>query len=322
MLASLCVCWAQEEIEGEESKYENYALLNRDSAIDVKSMYRKKDEFKEKKKKLKKNVFYGIKTKRAFTKKGAGNRIQTELFFVLKKYKEPNNAVAEIFWYDIRTKKITSKPLTDKLKPYALILHGPYKRYIGKQLVEEGQFYVGAKHGRWEVMDKNNILMDKIKYYKGWPKDSKIDYWDPETKLKIREVVPIVNGEEHGRYVKFYKSGLPEVEGGYKHGKKVGVWLEFYDSKGQKKVEYKFSPDSANPEILKTWNPKGKETFSKYPDPKNKKGNSKGKVASRKQEVDEDEEIAEEMDEAEKNFDDKPQEQKDPDTKGTTPNPK
>jgi antitoxin component YwqK of YwqJK toxin-antitoxin module len=293
--------YAQEEILGEESKYENYSLLNRDSALDVKSMYKKKEEFKEKKKKQKKNVFYGIKTRRAFTKKGSGNRIQTELFFVLKKYQEPDQTVAEIFWFDLRTKKITSKPITDKLRPYALILHGPYKRYIGKMLVEDGQFYVGSKHGRWEVVDKNNILMEKIKYYKGWPKDSKMEYWDPETKLKIKEVLPIINGEEHGRYVKFYKSGLPEVEGVYKHGQKVGIWLDFYDSKGQKKVEYKYSPDSANPEILKKWNPKGKETFSKYPDPKNKygvkKNGSTGKKQTKKEEApDEDDEIFDEMD--------------------------
>ena len=132
--------------------------------------------------------------------------------------------------------------------------------------------------------------MDKVKYYKGWPKDSKMDYWDPETKLKIREVIPIVNGEEHGRYVKFYKSGLPEIEGNYKHGQKVGIWTEFYDSKGQKSVESKYSPDSANPEILKKWSPKGKETFSKYPDPK--KSNVRGSTNKRnpkKEEVEEEE---------------------------------
>lgn len=292
------MAFAQQEIPTEESKYENYSILNRDSLIDVRSMHKKKDEFKEKKKKVRKNVFYGIKTRRAFTKKGSGNRIQTELFFVLKKYQEPDAAVAEIFWFDIRTKKISTKPITDKLRPFAQILHGPYKRFIGKQLVEEGQFYVGTKHGRWEVMDKNNILMDKIKYYKGWPKDSKIDYWDPETKLKIREVIPIVNGEEHGRYVKFYKSGLPEIEGNYKHGLRVGIWMEFYDSKGQKSVESKYSPDSTKPEILKKWNPKGKETFSKYPSPVNKyaRKGATNKKNPKKEEIEEEEEEQDDLD--------------------------
>lgn len=303
ILLIICCHWtglafSQQEIPAEESKYENYSILNRDSLIDVRSMHKKKDEFKEKKKKIKKNVFYGIKTKRAFTKKGTGNRVQTELFFVLKKYQDPDAAVAEIFWFDIRTKKISTKPITDKVKPFVKILHGPYKRFIGKQLVEEGQFYVGTKHGRWEVMDKNNILMDKVKYYKGWPKDSKMDYWDPETKLKIREVIPIVNGEEHGRYVKFYKSGLPEIEGNYKYGQKVGIWTEFYDSKGQKSVESRYSPDSANPEILKRWNPKGKETFSKYPDPKKsyRKGNTPKRNPKKEEAEEEEEEEQDELD--------------------------
>ena len=303
---------AQEEIIGEESKYENKSLLYRDSLIDVVANYKKKEDFKAKEKKTKRNVFYGYKTRRAFTRKGEGNRIELELFFVLKKYVQPDKSVAEIFWFDTRTKKITTKPLTDKNKMYALILHGPYKKMIGKQIVEQGQFYVGSKHGRWEILNKNNILIDKIKYYKGWPKESKIEYWDPETKLKVREAMPIVNGEEHGRYARFYKSGLPEIEGLYKNGNKTGIWVEFYDSKGQKKTEMRYSADSANPEILKTWDKKGKETFSKFPSKKQQKGKTNKKETPAERE---DDEIFDEMEKEETELNNEPAQKEDDKTK-------
>jgi hypothetical protein len=38
-----------------------------------------------KKKKVKKKVFYGIKTKKGFTRKGVGDRVTYELFYYLKK---------------------------------------------------------------------------------------------------------------------------------------------------------------------------------------------------------------------------------------------
>lgn len=272
---------AQEEIIGEESKYESNSLFERDSSIDVTSNYKKREKFTLKKKKIKKNVFYGIKTKRAYTRNGSGNRVTIELFFVLKKPIDPDKNAQEVYWYDLRTQKISTKPLNEKSKPYALILHGPYKRTLNGQILEEGQFYVGTKHGRWETLDKSNTLVDKVKYYKGWPKDSKFDYWDPETKKELKEVIPIVNGFEHGRYLKFYKSGEIEIDGKFVDGVKSGVWTEYYDSKGQKKIEYEFHPDSANPEILKKWSSKGKETYNKYPDRdlnSKKKKNSTTKV--------------------------------------------
>lgn len=263
--------YGQEEILGEESKYESSSLFERDSMIDVVENYKKRDKFERKKKKIKKNVFYGYKTKRAYTRSGSGNRMVYELFFVLKKHIDPDKNVSQVYWYDTRVQKIQTKQITEKDKPFALILHGPYKKTLNGNILEEGQFYIGTKHGRWETLDKNNTLIDKVKYYKGWPKDSKFDYWDSETKKKLKEVVPYVHNVLHGRYVRYYQSGNQEIEGQYRDGSKIGVWTEFYDAKGQKKIEYQFNPDSSNPEILKKWSSKGKEIYNKYPERDSKK---------------------------------------------------
>ena len=45
---------------------------------------------KPRKKKRKKNVFYGLKTKKGFTKTGYGDNTVLELFYYLKEYKEPD----------------------------------------------------------------------------------------------------------------------------------------------------------------------------------------------------------------------------------------
>ena len=43
----------------------------------------------KKKKKIKKKVYYGIKTKKGFTRKGTGDRVTYELFYYLKKPEKP-----------------------------------------------------------------------------------------------------------------------------------------------------------------------------------------------------------------------------------------
>src|SRR6185369_11486279 len=47
-----------------------------------------------KKKKPKRKVFYGIKTKKGFTRKGFGEKMQLELFYVLKKKDEKPSTFA------------------------------------------------------------------------------------------------------------------------------------------------------------------------------------------------------------------------------------
>ena len=73
-------------------------------------------------------------------------------------------------------------------------MHGPYKRMVGEQIIEEGIYYKGTKHGRWTEYDRHDILVDKRKYYKGWQKESKVKYYD-DKQTKLKEVVPILYGK-------------------------------------------------------------------------------------------------------------------------------
>ena len=128
---------------------DNNKFFERDSTLNLEGLFAHKDTIVIKQKKPKKRVFWGIKTKRRYTKSIGGTRITTELFFVLKKPVEPDPFVGEIYWFDSRKLKISAKKITDQDKPFAQILHGPYKKMIDEDVVEEGYFFCGAKHGRW-----------------------------------------------------------------------------------------------------------------------------------------------------------------------------
>lgn len=269
LFASL-VCLSQEEIEDVEAiKYEET-----DSIVDVAELYKEKIKYAEKKKKFKRNEFYGIKTKKAYTKTGGGNRVFVELFFVIKGEAKPSIYSPEIYWFDTRTRRIRNTRITEKDKPFALIVHGPYKKLLGKQVIEEGIFYVGSKHGRWLVHDRNNILLDKQKYYKGFEKGSKITHYD-EKLTKVKEVIPEKGLVKDGKYIKFFPSGNPEMEGYYVNDIKVGLWTEFYDKSGYRKKETRY-PDEpeadAIPKVEREWDANGRTTFDINP---KKKTNSK-----------------------------------------------
>ena len=120
------------------------------------------EEPRKKKKKTKKNVFYGIKTKKGYTRTGYGDNTTVEIFHYLKEWREPDSYVPDIYWFDFRRKKIRNTGTIDK--KYGRILHGPYTKIRGGQLIEKGIYYVGTKHGRWIKLDKNDILVDKRKY--------------------------------------------------------------------------------------------------------------------------------------------------------------
>src|SRR5215203_3983352 len=67
----------------------------------------KKEEEPEapKKKKPKKKVFYGLKTKKGFTRKGVGERITFETFYYLKRPEKPQPFVRDVYWYDFIRKE-------------------------------------------------------------------------------------------------------------------------------------------------------------------------------------------------------------------------
>lgn len=247
---------------------------------------KKKEVPKEfRKKKAKRKVFYGEKTKKGYTIKGLGKKQEVTIFYYLKTFEEPNAYVKDIYWFDLEKQKIIKSrkydPLTSK------ILHGPYKKMVGEKVIERGIYYKGTKHGRWEKWKKPKIekykidsaemekrgleepilevermeLQSKEYWDRGWPKESEITYYDPQ-KTKIKEVKPIVDGKLHGEYYLYMRSGKIKTYGHYEYGDSTGQWVFYQDHPKHYKDKIVVYPRHAfsdeDPLVLKRWNKEGK----------------------------------------------------------------
>jgi antitoxin component YwqK of YwqJK toxin-antitoxin module len=224
------------------------------------------EETAPKKKKKKKNpkIFWGIKTKRGYTKTGFGDRTVVELFHYLKDkdYVGPDPYARDFYWYDFKKKRITNSPRVKR--DYAGVLHGHYKKMMGDQVLEEGYFYKGMKHGRWVRFNRGDILQEKEIYWKGWPKESLLSYYDFE-RTKLKEMIPVHFGEKDGEYLAFHKNGNLAVIGNYRFDNKVGIWREYYpDRRVKREVQYPLEPfqDTA-PIILKEWDDEGEVIYDR-----------------------------------------------------------
>ncbi|MFN6944258.1 MAG: toxin-antitoxin system YwqK family antitoxin [Cytophagaceae bacterium] len=221
------------------------------------------EEEEKPKKKIKKKVFYGIKTKRSFIRYGKGKRQTLEMFYFLKKDLEPNPYIKSIHILDLKKRRIvevSSLEDVDKTKTPYKILHGPYKKLVGGEVVEEGIFYVGMKHGRWEKYGKDFALTDKTKYKKGLLKESKVTYYDP-AKTKMKEVIPMRYEQLHGDYYHFKENGEVLIYGKYIDGQKVGIWIEYFPDRNRKRKEMQYprNPyvEQFEPFVLNEWDDKG-----------------------------------------------------------------
>jgi antitoxin component YwqK of YwqJK toxin-antitoxin module len=225
------------------------------------------EEEETKKKKRKKKVFYGMRTKKGRISRMSGGKQLYEEFYYLKEYVEPDYYVREKFYYDPEDRKI--KYNTTVKNQDVLILHGPYKRYLDGQLIADGIFYIGTKHGRWMEYFSNDVLRNKEKYFKGWPKESEITYYDAEA-TKVKEVIPIQHGKREGTYYYFHDNGVVGVTGDYQNDLRVGVWKEYYKyrrNRRNQKKEVQYSEDGYNQEfrpfILKEWSQEGKLLYDR-----------------------------------------------------------
>ncbi len=215
-----------------------------------------------KKKKVKKKVFYGIKTKKGFTRKGYGNRVTYETFYFLKKPEKPQGFVRDIYWYDFTRKEIR---VTQKFDPNkGVLLHGPYERRQGEIILEKGIFYKGTKHGRWMKYGRDSVLLDKEKYFRGWPKESLVSYYDPVERKRMKEMLPIEYGEKEGYYYFFHENGMLAVQGEYRWDQRVGDWVEYYPNGRRKKIvtyPKEAFDKSVRPYVKAEWNENGKEIY-------------------------------------------------------------
>lgn len=223
----------------------------------------------QKKKKKKKKVFYGLKCKKGFTRAGYGPKETVETFYYLKEHKDPNPYVPDIYVWDMVAGKVLKiNKLDIEAKPHYKVLHGPYKKTVGGDVIETGVFYIGTKHARWEKYakaktDKVNdeeitysVLIDKTKYYKGWPREAKITYYDQE-RTKVKEVIPYENGVLQGDYYFFLENGQIFEQGEYMEGKKVGLWVEYFKDRYRRRKETQYPKDphdtETRPYIKREW---------------------------------------------------------------------
>jgi hypothetical protein len=207
----------------------------------------------KKKKKPKKKVYYGIKTRKGFTKKGFGDKVTYELFYYLKTPEKPQTFVRDIYWYDYTRREIRKTSTFDPEK--GVLLHGPYEKKQGDILLSKGIFYKGTKHGRWMEYNRDSTLSDK---------ESLVHYYDPGQYKKMREITPVEFGEKEGFYYRFFENGKIAVTGEYQWDRRVGDWIENYpDGKRKRVITYPKDPFDKNmkPYVKVEWNDKGKEIY-------------------------------------------------------------
>lgn len=236
-------------------------------SIDMEQEFEQEQEEETGKKKEKKKnpkIYYGIKTKRGYAKQGFGERTTVELFFYLKEkdYEGPDPYARDFYWYDFKKKKIVNSLRVKK--GYAGVLHGHYEKKLGDQIIEEGYYYKGMKHGRWVRYNRHDILMEKEIYWKGWPKDSRLAYYDFE-RNNLKEVIPVHYGERQGEYFAYHPNGKLAVVGHYRFDNKVGIWREYYDNERVKReVSYPLEPfDNTPPVITKEWDREGNVIYDR-----------------------------------------------------------
>ena len=226
------------------------------------------ETFTPKKKKKKKNVFYGLKTKKGFTTRGRGDREDDILFNYLREPQQTDNYVRDIYWFDLEKSQIKSRGFNPQK---GVLLHGPYSVRRDDIIIEEGIFYIGTKHGRWIRKTAQDILLDKEKYYKGWPKESRVKFYDPSTRTRIQEIIPVEYGQKEGNYYYFFKDGSRAVTGEYRYDEKVGKWTSYFENRrGRRKreIQYRKDPDNDKfaPYIIKEWNTAGKVVYDRAKD--------------------------------------------------------
>lgn len=206
---------------------------------------------------------------KVYIKFGSGDRATIEEFHVLKDYKPMSAYVRDIRWYDPKAKKLSSSVVKDKER--TLPLHGPYKRYVAGNLIEEGFYYMGTRDGRWVRYDANYNLLDKSHWNRGFPAESQITYYD-SAHTKIKEVLPVQFDRVDGEYFSFYDEGQLMSYGKYDSGQKIGRWIEYYQYRRQRKKETQYPKsrwdEEFEPFVLREWDDKGKLLYDYTKDPR------------------------------------------------------
>ena len=221
-----------------------------------------------KSKKKKKNVFLGEKMKRAFTKTGPKGRNQIiEIFYFLKYPKILNAYAPAHYYYDTKKHRVLKLAAVEEDAANLKILHGPYKKMQNNKVLETGYYALGTRHLRWERFDKNGVLLAKIHYEMGFPRDANVSYYGEDRSL-INEVVPYVNSKLEGDYAKFLVNGQPDWRGQFENGKRVGTWTKYWGFRARRRYEYQYGetgydPEVTEPELIRQYNRDAKLVYDK-----------------------------------------------------------
>lgn len=221
-----------------------------------------KKELKGLKREFNGKDYEGIKVEKQLIRQGSGNSLTFIEFYTLKDFTQPNPYNRHLFWFDHKANRIVEGIGRDRETND--LMHGPYKKYLGELVVEEGWYYLGTKDGRWESYDKNYNLLNKEYYERGFYRDSEISYYD-EKQSKIKEIKPINHGKVTGEYFFFNESGTLAEQGFLDDSIKVSKWIEYYPTGNRRKKETQFGKDcydtSFESYTLYEYDEKGKITF-------------------------------------------------------------
>lgn len=219
-----------------------------------------KEKKKKKKKKAKKNIYFGERTKRNMIRSSFRDQVTVQLFNTTPKNKNVDSYIRDIYWYEPSTKSIKKG---DFNPASGVLLHGPYEKRINENVIETGMYFFGTKHGRWMTYDGKNILVNKSHYSEGWPKESRVTYYNREQR-KIEKLTPIEYDLEEGNFYHFYPDGQVAVIGEYRFGERVGLWTEYWNTSDDKvirkrEIQYQPQPFSKNfrPFIRAEWDKQG-----------------------------------------------------------------
>lgn len=222
---------------------------------------KEKEEKKEKKKKARKNIWFGIKTMKGYTRRTIRGQEYLEFFnYTDAADWKPNPYIRDVYWFDPKERAVRNEGFTPG---QGYLLHGPYERLVNETVVESGMFYYGMKHKTWMVFDDRSVLQDKAHFSEGWPRESRVNYYN-ETSKSVQEIIPVQYGLEEGNYFYFYDNQQIAVTGEYKYGEKVGLWTEYWDTKNTKairkrEIQYQEAPYTKNfrPYIRAEWDKEG-----------------------------------------------------------------
>jgi antitoxin component YwqK of YwqJK toxin-antitoxin module len=221
-----------------------------------------KKEIKGLKKEFNGRDYEGIKVEKQLIRQGSGNSLTFFEFYTLKDFTQPNPYARRLYWFDRKANRIVEGIGRDR--ETNSLMHGPYKKYLGDLVVEEGWYYLGTKDGRWELYDKNYNLLNKEYYERGFYQDSEISYYD-EKQAKIKEVKPKNYGKVTGEYFFFNESGTLAEQGMMDDSVKVGKWVEYYPTGNRRKKEMQYGKDCYDDTFesytLYEYDEKGKITF-------------------------------------------------------------